>query len=186
MVQIEAARVAEREVRLGDEDALPGEAVERLAVGDLDALDVLDVDAEDDRIRRRLAGELLEDEELLIGARAGDGVVVDLGAELLAHEVAEALVVLHAVARGERVAEEEDARLARALLGELHVGPESVAVRAHVEAAVLTGEAGLEVGEVQVPDLGVIADHHPMRGLLQEKHARVSRSFPWWRRVACQ
>jgi hypothetical protein len=175
VVQREAAPF-EREVRLGHEDAPSREPVDGLAAGDLDALDVLDEHAQDHEVGLDALREPLEDEQLLVGARARDGVVEHLGVQGLAHALAEARGIVHAVAGGERVAEEEDATPVTPLRSEVDVGAEALRVGPHEEPTQLAGDPRPQVRHEAVADVRIVPQQHPVRGLREEEHASAALS----------
>src|SRR6266478_6714608 len=128
---------------------------------------VAGVEDEQDQVGAVLPPLALPEEQLAVGAVAGDARVEDLDpvAEALLEELRERRVLLHLHALGEGVAEDEDAELALALVRDVAVA-EPVPVDARVRAPLdLAAEAALRpapcVRRVRPADPPIRFPEHP-------------------------
>ena len=68
------------EIRLGDQDPPPRDAVDDRPVRDLDAMEAVDLDADHCQIGFDILGKFPVDQEMLIGPRPRNSVILDLAA----------------------------------------------------------------------------------------------------------
>ena len=160
---------------LGTQEDLSRGPINRRTAVNLDAFDVLDLDAKDDQVRGNVLGQVLVHQQLLVRAGPAESIVEHFRIEQLPDSLAEPLLVGEAVAGGEGIAEEEDPRLVALLLREVNVRSEPLGVRADEVAAPFGRYPCRLVGNVEVPDDRIVPHEHPVGALRLEGT---------WRRLA--
>jgi hypothetical protein len=160
---VEAQTVCiKREVWFRHQDTLSGDTVNRFTMGRNDPLEVFYLNSQDDQIRFDRTGEPLKNQHLLVGAGAGHSIVVDFHAQFSAQTFREAITVVAAVPRRVRVSEKQDPGSIAAGLAKLAVRTETQRVGSDIVPSQLIRDTGVEIRDVQEPDVRIMPDDHPM------------------------
>ena len=174
-MQGEAAAL-QREVRLGEDHGLAAVSLDDRAVSGGDPVDVLDERAHEDDVAAELRRKVLADEELLIRPAAWQPEVQHLETVVVRfQQIGEPLLVVDAVAGGERVPENEDAPATVGRGRILPRAPHPAAVGDDRVVGALVGHVGPEARHEPVTERLVVLERHAERpGARQIDHGHRS------------
>ncbi len=157
--------VLQIEIRLGNHDLLAGNAIDVGPMRNLDAMEAVDLHADDYQIGFNVARKLSIDQQVLIGSAARHAVVLHLGAKHAPQLVRVTVGVGDVIASGIRIAEHQNARIGAGRAIELVVGAKAQRIGHDKVAAIVAGNAGAKVGRVTMPHIGIVLNRHPVSGL---------------------